>query len=135
MDYEKEFKKLEAYEQKNWFKPTKGSYLIKVIGEGETIIKTFGSEIAEQWIIPINILERNGKEEKEPNRDETIFWSITKGKTLSSLYGMIISLANNNNNKATNLKFNLHVKFDNKKNEYVIPEALYVNSTKEEMLK
>lgn len=112
MDFAKEVKELEAYESKKWFKPTKGTYKVKILGEGEMQTKTFGEDTVYQWEIPIEI---NG---------EHLFWSITKGKTLSSLYGQIVSLAAKNMAAATGLEFDLIVKNDGKKNDYTIPQAM-----------
>lgn len=112
MDYANEVKELEAYEPDEWFKPTKGNYKIRILNEGEFVPKDFGEGPVTQWNI---LVEVDGK---------PVHWSVTKGKTISSLYGQIFFLAAKNNNTAQGLEFDLIVKFDGKKNDYTIPQAI-----------
>ena len=124
LDFSAEVKELEQYQSANWWKPKKGSYKVVVLGEGELVSKKFGDDVVEQWNIPVEV------------NKERFLWSVTKGKTLSSLYGQIVLLAAKNENKATGLVFGLIVKFDGQKNEYTIPEAFQAQeSVQEEGLK
>ena len=111
MDYQTELEEIKKYETTTWFKPEKGTYHVEILGEGEHVQKKFGDEEVTQWNLPIMI--NNAK----------FMWSITKGKSLASVYGQIVSLAVKNQNKAEGTKFTLIVKFDGKKNDYTIPEA------------
>lgn len=120
MDYASEVKELEAYEPDEWFKPTKGNYKIRILNEGEFVNKDFGEGLVTQWNLLIDV---NGKQ---------LHWSVTKGKTISSLYGQIFSLAAKNNNTAQGLVFDLIVKSDGKKNDYTIPQAIQNDSVKTE---
>lgn len=113
MDYVKEVEELKKFETTNWFKPEIGTYHIKIVGDGEFLQKKFREDEEEvtQWNLPIEI------------KGVKMTWSITKGKTISSIYGQIMSLCARNNNSAVDVEFDLIVKSDGKKRDYTIPQA------------
>jgi hypothetical protein len=111
MDYAKEVEELKKYETTAWFKPDVGTYKIKILGEGEFVQKTFKEEQVTQWNLPISV------------QGLKMTWSVTKGKSMSSIYGQIMFLCAKNNNSAVGVEFDLIVKSDGKKRDYTIPQA------------
>jgi len=110
MDYEKEFKKIESFEPKEYFKATSGLHEIVFLGEPtETSYNDNGKEV-EQIEIPISVKEK------------VLYWTITKGQSFKSLYGQLVALGNAKG-RLKEERITLLVSGEDKNKTYVVSEA------------
>ena len=118
MDLKKEYEDIKAYGSSDFFKATPGKYNIVIIGEPQPTEYDDGAgHITEQVLLNIQIDQKDYK------------WSVSKGKTTTSLYGQIVKLSSTNNFKTNGLKFTLLVRNTGSKNDYIIEVALHIDST------
>lgn len=120
MDYNKEIESLKR--QREFWKPTAGQWQVKVQSEEEPdqFIDSDGI-IHEQIRLDVAVMGTNkpGKAVKW----EEFTWTVTKAKTLSSLYGQLMLLGQKKK-QLNGIEFSLFVSNDGKKNSYTIPETL-----------
>jgi len=111
MDYKKEVQNLEAYQNKDWYKPKPGTTKIVILSEPkEGTYKDEDNNITELIELDISVQEK------------MFSWSVGKGKTLASLYGQLMQVGQMKG-KLMGETITLITKFDGKKNSYTLVEA------------
>ena len=112
MDLEKELEKVKAYVSEEWFKPVAGMHKVVVLGEPteDKYIEESTGKVTDQMVMPVEVLTKAFK------------WSVPRGKTLTSLWGQLLTVAKAN--KGFNgLVVDLIVLGDGKDKRYTIPKA------------
>lgn len=119
MDYKKEYATLKDYQTKDWFKPEKGTYQVKCLSE--PVPANFVDPVTGNKVDQIELLIEVDGQKK--------YWTVTKGLTLVSLYGQLVSLGARQGGLEGE-RFTVHVKFagigkgGRPKHDYFIPEAV-----------
>jgi len=111
MDYKEEYKKLNGFEPKEFFKPEAGTHRIMILSEPVQSTYEEHSEPKEQITLKIQV------------KNSVIEWSITKGVSFKSLYGQLIALAHGKG-KLKEEYITLLVSGEGKAKVYIILEAL-----------
>ncbi|MBC8147327.1 MAG: hypothetical protein H8E98_05025 [Bacteroidetes bacterium] len=111
INWNEEHKKLESG---NWWKPTQGKHNIVFLNEGKDFENEFEGKILQKRRFEVEVGAK------------PFLWDVTKGSTLNSLYGQIVTIAKNNG-KITGEKITLLVKGEGKNTSYTILEALDLN--------
>ena len=115
MNYAEEVKKLEEnQESREWFNPQPGQTLVKIVEVGGDYETEFDGRTIQKKRF---VVEVNGKE---------MNWGVSKGVTKASLYGQLL-LAGKNMLGLEGKTLTLLVKFDGKKRDYTILEAVKEN--------
>jgi len=119
MNWKQEKEKLEAAEQKDWFKPTVGIHKLKFMSNGEPYAVMWEDKEIQRVRFDIEV------EGKKLN------FGVNKGKTESSLFGQICLVAANKDD-ITNQEITLIVKGEKMQRSYTIQEALPLMTIKSE---
>lgn len=123
IDFTKEVTSLRENENKEFFKPEAGSYVIKILDEPVFVQKEFikdgKTEKQEQLRLQIEV------------NNKKFIWDVSRGLTTSSLYGQLM-LVGKNWGALKGQGITLIVKRAKDKNDYSILEAVPLMATKEE---
>jgi hypothetical protein len=119
MEWNKELNELKEQERVEFWKASEGKHTIKFLDEGTPHDFEWEGE---------HIQKINFKIEVQ-NKPQT--WSVTKGSTLTSLYGQIASIGVQRG-KLTGTSINLLVKGEKLARQYIIIEALDLKPAKQE---
>ena len=108
-------KEAEQLGSSNFWKPETGQYKVKFLDDGtpSTYEDKNSGRVTEQLNFKVEV------------NDEEKLWTVTKARTVNSLYGQITLLGRYHGNLSSK-EFTLFVKYDrpNNKREYTIQEAL-----------
>ncbi len=115
INYKEEVQKLQESENRDWFKPTTGSYKLTIKEEPEEIEKVFDPEKPQEITKQVRLNLDVGGENKT--------WDVGKGQTWNSVWGQLAVLGE----KFGTLKgqtVTLNVTRAKGKNQYQVTEAL-----------
>lgn len=88
IDYKKRYEEVANYESDNYFKPGSGLYCLKFLSEGREDQYEENGRITKQVVF--NVLVTRAPEIDVAKKGKEYLWSVSEGKTLSSLYGQIM---------------------------------------------
>lgn len=111
MNYKKEYEKIQAFEPKDYFKPTAGKHEILILTEPKDADFTEGDKVTEQIELEVQV------------KDKVLSWTISKGQSFKSLYGQLMALGNAKG-KLREETISLLVSGVEKNKSYVVLEAL-----------
>lgn len=114
MDIKSELNRLKEYSCIEYFKPSAGRYKVVILGEGkkDKFIDDEGNTI-EQYVFPIQ------------HNKKSYFWSVSVGKTLTSLYGQLLTLADQKGD-FNGLVVDMIVQGEGKNKRYTLPDAVEI---------
>lgn len=112
VNYEAESKRLEEKkDNSNYWNPRQGKFEVVALSE----VSIFES------IEKDGTLKQKAKIDIEVVGDQKRYvWTMGKGNTPASLYGQLINLAKNHNNKLVGQKFTVVIKHDGTKRDFTI---------------
>lgn len=112
MDLKSELEKVEQYEAQNWFKPISGTYKVVLIGEPkEDRFFQEDGKVQDQAVFDIEV------------KAEKFKWTVSKGKTASSLWGQLLLVAKKNGFVFNGCLLTLIVQGSGKDKRYTVVEA------------
>lgn len=118
VNYKEEVKRLEAFvpiEGSLYWKPTRGKYKVKALGELEEANPFLeeGKDPSPQVQIKLRITD-------DENHTEEKIWTMGIGKSNASTYGQLCAIAAKNMYVLDGVEFDVVVVYDGHKNSYTI---------------
>lgn len=109
IDYSKESKTLEEFKRSDYWNPKEGKFEVVALSEISKFQQTDkDGTVKEKAKIDIEV------------SGQKYTWTMGIGQTKASLYGQLVGLAVEKNNKLTGLKFTVVIKNDGKKRDFTI---------------